>query len=404
MTSLMDAESSPDQPLQYRGHIQGLDLLRGLAILLVLLNHAYHRESGDPAFAGLAGFWITFTLAGYLGVHLFFVLSGFLITGILLDGKTHPGRARRFYLQRARRILPAYLVLLSLLLLAHVVNRRFVLASLLFVVNMGRLLGARLSQYSYLWSLAVEEQFYLLWPWVIWLCDRRTIWRVILACLLLPPCFRLVCSLAGQDSYFKTWVNLDYLVYGAAIAYLLRSGALHAGNVQRSARWLYASSAAGILISIAGSLALATRPWARVLFDAVGRTPEMLLFVAMLLSSLLAHQPAADATPKAGPAHRLWQIPRRTLFFLGYISYGLYLIHMLIFKFYDRHVAGTWLGGYTRSFALLNLRALLCVAASVLVAWLSRATLEAWFLRLNHPASRLAPAAPLAPRLPYPPP
>ena len=397
--SLVHADPAPSQPLHYRGHISGLDLLRGLAILLVLLNHAYHRESGDPPLHGLAALWIFFASAGYLGVHLFFVLSGFLITGILLDGKHQPGRARHFYLHRARRILPAYLLLLGLLRLTHVVSWRFVLAGVLFIVNMGRLLGARLSEYSYLWSLAVEEQFYLLWPWVIWFCRRKTVWRVILAGLLLPPCFRLVSSLNGQDSYFKTWVNLDYLVYGAATAYLLRSGGLHAANVQRTTRWLYAGSAAGILLSIVGRFVWADELWAEVLFNAVGRTPEMLLFVAMLLSALMAYQraPRPAASRGARWAARAWQLPRRTLLFLGYISYGLYLVHMLVFKLYDRQVAGTWLGGYTGSFALLNLRALLCVSASVLLAWLSRSTLERWFLRRNRLAQGSARAATLAP-------
>jgi len=396
-----------EQPgLDYRGHIAGLDVLRGTAVLAVVLHHAYYNTLDTQHWHGLAALWIALTGLGHLGVHLFFVLSGFLITGILLDSKNAatsgttagaiPHPALRFYARRARRILPAYLVVLAILRLTHLVDWRFVLASLFFVVNMGRLVGARLPQFSSLWSLAVEEQFYLVWPWILWRCRPGTVWRIMMAGLLLPPVFRFGLSAIGQDSYYKTWVNVDYLMYGAVIAFALRSGALHGGNIGRITRWLYIASVAGMALSLLIWALAHGQVWALALFNAAGRSPEMLLFVAMLLSALIAHQ-----APKPAPA--IWQMPRRALIFLGYISYGLYLVHMIVFRLYDRYAAGTLLGGYEHSFALLTLRAALCSTASILIAWLSRETLEAWFLRQNTPRTRAIHTAPLPTALQLPP-
>jgi peptidoglycan/LPS O-acetylase OafA/YrhL len=389
--------TTDNPPLNYRGHIAGLDMLRGVAVLVVLLDHGYGNATEYTLWHGPERWWIALTGMGHLGVHLFFILSGFLITGILLDGKDRPRRMLTFYGRRLRRIVPAYLVLLAVLKLAHLVDWKFILASLLFVVNMGRLVGAKLYQYSYVWSLAVEEQFYLVWPWVLWRASQKTILRTIVACLVLVPVIRLGMAAAGQDSYFKTWVNVDYLMYGALVAYTLRSGALHAGNLRRVTRWLYLGGGVGILLSIAVWAAANNTVWALLLFVSVGRTPELAIFVAMLLSSILAHQsgpePAIAAVRRGAAWERVGRhavlLPGRALVFLGYISYGLYLVHMVVFRLYDRQAAGSRLGNIDHSFSALTLRAVVCSALSILLAWLSRSTLEAWFLRrAGLPASR----------------
>ena len=151
-----------------------------------------------------------------------------------------------------------------------------------------------------------------------------------------------------------------------------------------------AGSLAGIALSAVVWLWAGEKVWVLVLANAIGRTPEMVLFVAMLLSCLIAHQahPSADkpSTPAGKTAFsgtRLHGLPGRFLAFLGYISYGLYLVHMLLFRLYDRYVDGTALGAYKQNFALLTLRAVLCSTTAILVAWLSRVTLEEWFLRRN---------------------
>ena len=145
----------------------GLDLARGLAILMVLLDHGfaadqtpYQATPPPPPRPRLP------PRLGHMGVHLFFILSGFLITGILLDSRTQPDYFRNFYTRRVLRIAPAYLLMVAVLFLTHSITARYLAVCLLCLCNMPGLLGST-SQYSALWSLSVEEQFYFVWPFII---------------------------------------------------------------------------------------------------------------------------------------------------------------------------------------------------------------------------------------------
>jgi peptidoglycan/LPS O-acetylase OafA/YrhL len=393
------SETSKPAPLFFRGHIAGLDVLRGIAILSVMLFHSFDNVLDGAGWHGLIRDWILLTGIGRLGVHLFFVLSGFLITGILMDSTGKAGRARRFWERRARRILPAYILVLAALMLAGLVNWHFTLACLLFVPNFGRLVGVHLSDYTIVWSLAVEEQFYLLWPWIVWGASRKTIGRTIVAALLLTPLLRLLLAVHGQDTYFKTYDNFDYLMYGALIAYTLRTGLLHTGNIEPVIRRLYAAAAVGFLFTMLLWKTVGTPAWLFAIFLSIGLLPYVALFAALVLRAVLQHHrasllaanvdPHAASLPQLRPARPAQPGPvSATLAFFGYISYGLYLVHMLIFALYNRHVAGTRWADFWHSFPLLPLRAVLCCSLSVLIAWLSRSTIEAWFLRRNQaPAS-----------------
>src|SRR5580700_2274458 len=110
--------------LSFRGHIPGLDVLRGIAIALVLL---YHGIDGRVPWRNVEGpeRWVIYcTSWGMTGVHLFFVLSGFLITGIILDGSAKKNFYRHFYFNRAMRILPAFIAILAILKLDHIISWR----------------------------------------------------------------------------------------------------------------------------------------------------------------------------------------------------------------------------------------------------------------------------------------
>ena len=160
-----------------------LDSLRGVAILLVLFFHGFDSPGIVWSRLTVPGrLFFTACLGGWTGVYLFFVLSGFLITGILLDSKPKPQYYRRFYIRRALRILPAFYLLLLLLIvlprtgwLAHRrVGWPFVALSFLYLANVTNLFGVP-GQYGALWSLAVEEHFYLVWPAVVRRLSRRAI-------------------------------------------------------------------------------------------------------------------------------------------------------------------------------------------------------------------------------------
>ena len=137
---------------------------------MVLLYHGFGLAYGVQGLSGAARWFVAATLPGWTGVDLFFVLSGFLITGILLDSKPRTSYYRRFYVRRALRILPIYfavLVLLTILTRTGVLQRAvpwsFLGISVLFLVNFATLFRIS-APYGVLWSLAVEEHFYLMWP------------------------------------------------------------------------------------------------------------------------------------------------------------------------------------------------------------------------------------------------
>ena len=168
-----------------RGRIDGIDLLRGIAVALVMLRHAW------PS---------TFPGAGVVGVVMFFALSGYLITGLLLDELERTGGVdlRRFYLRRARRLVPALLLLVAgvvlvTLLLDPLGDRdelaRTVLVALTWTGNLP--FGHASDATFHLWTLATEEQFYLLWPAVLVLAFVRG--RMRLALVLVAVACVLAC-------------------------------------------------------------------------------------------------------------------------------------------------------------------------------------------------------------------
>jgi peptidoglycan/LPS O-acetylase OafA/YrhL len=172
-------------------YLPQLDGLRAFAVFAVMLHHFLPLNRVLPE---------DFVTLGSLGVRLFFVLSGFLITGILLrcrqrasDGETKPSQQlRRFYVRRFLRIFPVYYVTLGIVALLNLptVRESFFwhvayLSNFLFSF-LGRFEGPL----SHFWSLAVEEQFYLLWPWLIVFAPRRFLHGIILMTVISAPVFR----------------------------------------------------------------------------------------------------------------------------------------------------------------------------------------------------------------------
>lgn len=198
--------------------VPSLDGLRAFSILCVLWGHA----------AGTAGFPIRWSLDGALGVHIFFVISGFIITLLLLQEEQNRGAISLtgFYLRRAVRILPAYWVYLSVVALlgwrgafpfSFAGN---ILPSLTFTMGFGFWRAPVIWQTAHTWSLAIEEQFYLVWPPMLVLLGRR--WRLLAAALVagLGPAGRWwIYQHPQQWGLIWTIVgNADMLGWGCALA------------------------------------------------------------------------------------------------------------------------------------------------------------------------------------------
>ena len=203
-----------------RSKMPELDTLRGIAVLLVLFFHGFNLVPIPHEISSTAGrLWVVITSTGWMGVNLFFVLSGFLITGILIESRETPNYFKRFYFRRALRILPAYYAILLVLLLVTyfgLVDRRvgwpFIGLSFIYLANVTPLFGVA-AQYSTLWSLAVEEHFYLLWPAAVRYVSRRkllyTCLAIIIACPVRAPC--TMCAATITVRHTLGWWPIPWL-------------------------------------------------------------------------------------------------------------------------------------------------------------------------------------------------
>jgi peptidoglycan/LPS O-acetylase OafA/YrhL len=344
-----------------------LDVLRGCAILAVLCYHGLYWSSA-PVSNHFFQRIIQATVAGWLGVNLFFVLSGFLITGILLDTKGKPNYYRQFYLRRALRILPAYLALVAFLLLIGWLNFKSALISLLFLANYTYHFS--FGGYGPFWSLSVEEQFYLLWPTLVSHVSRRALTILSLALCVVEPLLRWL-SASGHlplgDVQTATYLIADNLALGALAAIFARSA--H-GTVRNGIRLGLSLCLAGLLVLAAG-LPYGIMHRGNLVGDTLQTVPWNLFFTGILLLSLGLRSPLASSR---------WTAPLR---FFGDISYGLYLVHFLFFVRYNDNVARLSNPFLRHLLQQPYLRFPLVSGLSILVAWLSRRFYEERFLRMG---------------------
>ena len=298
-------------------HLPSLDYLRGIAILLVLLFHAYGSVQWTAYVGKLWGSLAAATVGEFnYGVQLFFLLSGFLITNILLRSRVKQSYYRDFYIKRALRILPLYAVILIALKLWVPVTWGFFVASCLFLSNFARLFGAALNQYGPLWSLCVEEHFYLLWPTCVRRLNPAKLVPILVSIIVLDPILRFVAITYNSsiDIRFKTPFLLDFIAYGALIATLIYLGKLHSENIRRVAYMLLAIGIPLVLFTLflvafhdsVGLVALRTVPW-------------MWTCAGILMLGLKRDSEAGSSKQSRG-----------VLPFYASISYGLYLIDPLI--------------------------------------------------------------------------
>lgn len=311
-------------------HLPALDGLRGVAILLVLMDH-FTRLQPSTALERLLSRGAT---VGWVGVDLFFVLSGFLITGILLDAKGGEQSFRNFYLRRACRIFPLYYGYLLLLFLG--LPHMGVLSS----EEVRNLLDTQGWYWSYLsnvmialvgswdpipmetlhfWSLAVEEQFYLLWPLVVWTLPERRLKSVCVGAMVGSLLLRLVLHGAGQPGlvlYVLTPTHLDPLAVGAWLAIASRE----AGGIARFSRW-----SRPLVLGSAGGVAAVMMTAGGPVVNSLGMQSVGYPLLAVLCGGLLL---AALTAPGTSKLTRLWR--SRLLGFFGRRSYALYVLHPLL--------------------------------------------------------------------------
>ncbi len=344
-------------------------------MLLVVLFHGFGGYAWIPVLGDRWGRLAEQVVyCGRYGVQVFFVLSGFLITGLLFKARERRDFYQNFYIRRVLRIVPVYLVVLAVLKLWHVVDFGFVLAAVLFLANFAKLFGATLNEYGSLWSLAVEEHFYLMWPSCVRRFKERTLYGILLAVIVGEPLLRVIAVhiSARIDIHFKTPFVLDFLAYGALLSLLIRSQRIHLDNVVPLANGILAVSFAPCVLAI----------WfnayhANASVEALSSLPFTWSACAVLLLGLKRDHGRIERGEPAG-SHGL-------LPFYGYISYGLYLIHVLVYMklgqsgLLGRHIPES---GF-RNFAVFATVAFCCMAVSTGIAYISRRYFEAPLLGLK---------------------
>jgi len=311
--------------------VPALDGLRGVAILLVLFFHftnlgrlilVAQRVGGVQGALGILA-WNA-ALSGWAGVDLFFVLSGYLITGILLQEKGRPRFFRRFYARRAARILPLYYVFLAgyavvLLVVGSTAKLGALVWPLLYATNIPLGLfgdGAIPHEIQCLWSLAIEEQFYLVFPLIIVAVSRPWLRAICVLGVLVALAFRFAMRPDFPLVAFLTPSRFDGLLVGAFLATVLGSSASTDPAIVRGTRigLAIASVVFGAFLVWRGGL-----PPQDAIVDVFGRLPLILFFGALVAGCV--------ALPGSVLARVLELAPLR---FFGRYSYAMYMLHMAV--------------------------------------------------------------------------
>jgi peptidoglycan/LPS O-acetylase OafA/YrhL len=334
--------------------IPQLDAVRGIAILVVMAHNSLYKFPSLPL--------QTLFSYGWMGVDLFFVLSGFLITGILIDTKQSEGYFKNFYARRCLRIWPLYYSVLFFMFVVIPFLRPLLVSAMmarsspwwafpLFLQNFLVHPSTRaIGPLGVTWSVAIEEQFYAVWAVLVRYCSHSQLRRIAIAVICLSPILRAYLSLRHADFYSNVFCRLDGLMAGGLVALIVRS------NTFLPSRFL---KAAWLSLFIAVPLAFVTETY----------HASWITFSMSVMASVAFVYLALFATQK-------WfrvAMTNRALVFTGTISYGLYLLHKIPFDLeqlihLDRYPVPALVMGF---------------AASYVIATLSWILLEKPFLRLK---------------------
>jgi len=297
-----------------KGFISELDGLRGVAILLVMVHRFWPRTAVGVA-ADAAG-------AGWIGVDLFFVISGFLITGILLDTRGEPGYFRNFYARRALRIFPLYYLFVIGVMLAFSGNPEFRAHSgspFWYLTHLGNVPEGLLDHdvpywLAPVWSLAIEEQFYLTFPWLAHFLDRRKLTIVLVGMVVAAPLIRLATMLAIPDQeriqYLFTLCRIDTIAVGCLLAIAARTIDLERWR-GRAIQLAAASVAIAVVVGVVTGLDRTTS------FGRVFGYSSVALGCVGVVSLVMLARDMRVTSPLRWPAVR----------YLGKLCFGLYLLH-----------------------------------------------------------------------------
>jgi peptidoglycan/LPS O-acetylase OafA/YrhL len=289
-----------------REHIPALDGLRGLAILFVLLLHLFNYGFLESLFS-----W------GWMGVDLFFVLSGFLITGILIDTKHKKGFIKSFLLRRALRILPLYygvLIIFAFIAPHFGPTAWFGQKQIFFWTHTSNFLFLNKGFFrplGHFWSLAIEEQFYLVWPFIVLFANCKQLIWIAIVFVMVSIGLRMTVD-NPMLTYGLPFAHLDGLSIGAIIAVLYR--------LNREVLFSYSKLIMGVCFLIfLGCLAVNRSP------DFGHQTPLTITIVSLFFGAVLITSLRSPMVKNI--------LTNKVLLFFGKYSYGIYVFNSIFIHF-----------------------------------------------------------------------
>ena len=352
----MDTDLSPLLKSKLSGEkLPSLDGLRAIAVTIVILYHL-----GVPGVEGLHG------------VIIFFVLSGFLITWLLLKENQRNGdvSARNFYMRRVLRILPAFYVFWGVHLVFYsifrgVPNIKEYLYALFYVTNYGMIMKGGEVAIGHTWSLSIEEQFYLVWPWIFiyFSKDLRKLTKVLVGLIIFSWAWRILLYFQFHVSYLYLTAafecRMDSMFTGSLMAVLLKRGRLNDMAQKLAVNSMSPLVTIALLItSIYTGYIYKSLTWIVLLGTSFENT---LIAILILQLMLLGDRP-------------VWRLlntaPMR---YCGNISYGMYLYHGIAANVAEKLIHSS----------LMAVRVVSSIGANVAISTLSYQLVEKWFLRLK---------------------
>jgi len=299
-------------------YLPQLDSLRALAALGVFVQHFFPQGN----------ILVSTVPLGDLGVRLFFVLSGFLITGILLNARTGIRSGSiiiattvwHFYMRRFLRLLPVFYVSLALGLIFSDELRQYVWWFILYLQNIHYAILGDFSFGAHLWTLAVEEQFYVFWPLFIFFISDKLLWPTMVLTMVLGVVSRLVFigfDLTHFQASMLTPSHLDTLGAGGVLAILYAQRGKLSGQYSRTLRLCFLAGLSLLFVVLTTKLA-GFPSTTEFIFGELGAG---LVFMWVIGNAAIGFR---------GPLG--WVLDRSLLQYLGKISYGLYVYHWFVPK------------------------------------------------------------------------
>ena len=346
-------------------YFRGLDTLRAIAALVVVWWHIETLKKFN-AIPNLIDSNFTFFPNGHIAVVLFFVISGFLITYILTKEKENTGTIslKNFYMRRILRICPLYFLIL---LLSYVTIHTQYAAKTVFLClsifpNVANAIGKEWPSSPQIWSIGVEEQFYLLWPFVVLLVPKRKMIWILLLFFIGYSIFPHFLGYINQ----RAFQNEDFSLFVTKFFYITKFNCLAIGAIMGYAlamqkKWInFLSNNLVLLISSIASIGL----WfVHFEFDYFSDEFYSVLFSIMIIGII---------------NHKKINIDTSFSRFIGKISYGIYMYHWIIILFVLKFLS---YNGNQISFNILLY--LLVFAATIFISWISYITFERFFLKLK---------------------